>query len=389
MESTSPETKASSQPNQGPSLSAFYDAIALQEQCFEQRLLSQQLWSQQFADAQEARIKAVARQTTAYAAEVNHILRGEKSVAPEVGTEIFSSEGGNKEEPQLQLPQASSISIPRSTSLLHNPEVHVEHRMYSPGDDVSKRGLPNFNCHTNDDDYKDRHRLSNRERRDGRLRRSPSVERSWNRRRRSPSKSEHRNREDYHSSRVGSFRGHSGDDKGRNHYRRRRSPVDDRIPHHGRSSDSRKHREHRGMKGASSLVTGRKNESRDHLSEDRYKHHGDYDNDKINEHGLPKGTNSCTKYMKTREQPLSKDMIVKNEQLDKTSLINKEFDHRDAKELPKLRSKDESEPLGRKQPKGTKKQKLKSIVTVWMKSWEPKRKQEQNEDGSLQTFLSS
>ncbi|OMO95773.1 hypothetical protein CCACVL1_05247 [Corchorus capsularis] len=348
MESTSPETKASSQPNQGPSLSAFFDAIALQEQCFEQRLLSQRLWSQQFADAQEARIKAVARQTTAYAAEVNHILRGGKSVAPEVGTEIFSSEGGNKEEPRLQLPQPSSISIPRSTSLFQNPEDHVEHRMYSPGGDVSKRGLPNFNCHTNDDNYNDRHRLNNRERRrDGRLRRSPSVERSWNRRRRSPSKSEHRYREDYHSSRVGSFRGHSGDDKGRNHYRRRRSPVDDHIPHHGRSSDSRKHREHRGMKGASSLVTGRNNESRDHLSEDRYNHHGDYGNDKINEHGLPKGTNSCTKYMKTRE-PLSKDLIVKNEQLDKTSLINKEFDHRDAKELPKLRCKDESEPLGRK-----------------------------------------
>ncbi|XVF13470.1 hypothetical protein REPUB_Repub08aG0210500 [Reevesia pubescens] len=264
----------SSEPNQGTSLSAFMDAIALQEQCFEQSLASQQIWSKQFADAQEAKIKAAVQKTTERAAEVNEILKGENSgIAPEVKIEEFNSERGNKQgEPQLQSPSLQfSRSKSGSTSLFQYPEVHKEHRRYSPGDHVSKRDLGNFNnSYTRYDHYKDQQGSSLRENmcpsKDRRLhtyRRSPSTERGWNRERRSPSKYEpHRYcHEDSHSPRSESLRCQSGDSRSRNYRRMSRSPVDGSIPHHRRSIDSRKHRERRG---ASPLEVARSHDSRRH-----------------------------------------------------------------------------------------------------------------------------
>ncbi|XWS49162.1 hypothetical protein CRYUN_Cryun13aG0140100 [Craigia yunnanensis] len=298
MESTSQETKASSQPNQGTSLSALIDAIALQEQCFEQSLASQQLWSQQLADAQEAKIKAAVQKTTVCAAEVNEILKGENSVSSQVKTEEFNSERGSKEwEPQLQPPsQQFSRSKSRSTSLFRYPEVHKEYRRYSPGNHVSKRDLGNFNSFTCNDHYKDRQRSSHREnicpsgdRRLHSYRRSPSIERSWKRERRSPSKSKPLRyfHEDFHSPRSGSFRCQSGDSRGRNYRRVCRSTADDNIPHHRRSIDSRKHRERRG---ASLLEIGRSHKGRDFLAEDcNNKDHRDCSDKKF---GEPTGTRS-------------------------------------------------------------------------------------------------
>ncbi|XWS49669.1 hypothetical protein CRYUN_Cryun12cG0022900 [Craigia yunnanensis] len=189
---------------------------------------------------------------------------------------------------------------------------------------------------------------------------------------RSPSKSEPRRyfHEDAHSSRSGNLRCQSGDNRGRYYRRAFRSPVDDRIPHHGRSFDNRKHIESRG---ASSVETDRSFKSRELLAEDHNNDRGGYSDEKIcepysnlqdhlpsaslvplsdmahsaktdccptkkvgngperlrkSEHGLDKGTNACTKFRKTQETNL-KDMIVKKKELDETSLINQAFDCRD------------------------------------------------------------
>ncbi|KAK8710670.1 hypothetical protein V6N13_145984 [Hibiscus sabdariffa] len=92
MEPTSQETNTSCQPNQGPSLSALIDAIALQEQSFEQSLANQQLWAKQLADAQEAKIKAAVQQITLGAAEVSEVRLGKNIVTPEVKLEDVNSE---------------------------------------------------------------------------------------------------------------------------------------------------------------------------------------------------------------------------------------------------------------------------------------------------------
>ncbi|XP_039011623.1 serine/arginine repetitive matrix protein 1-like [Hibiscus syriacus] len=191
METTSQETYSSSQPSHGPSLSALIDVIAQQEQSFEQSLANQQLWAQQLADAQEAKIKAAVQQITAGAAEVSEIRLGKKVVTPEVKLEEFNSERGNGElEPQLESPSRHfSRSISRSTSLFRypEPEVHKEHTRYSLGDHVSKSDLGNFKY----DHYK-------------------------------------------------------GHQRSKYYHRVSRSPDDDSNPHHGRSTDSRKGRERRG-----------------------------------------------------------------------------------------------------------------------------------------------
>ncbi|KAL4351794.1 hypothetical protein GQ457_06G037480 [Hibiscus cannabinus] len=197
MEPTSQETNTSCQPNQGPSLSALIDAIALQEQSFEQSLANQQLWAKQLADAQEAKIKAAVQQITLGAAEVSEVRLGKNIVTPEVKLEDVNSERGTGElEPQLQSP-SWQFSRSRSTSLFQHPEpeVHKENRRYAPGDHASKRDLGNFESDTRYDHHKD-HRRS------------------------------------------------------RNYHRMSRSPNDDSNPHHERSTDSKKRRE---MRGASPL----------------------------------------------------------------------------------------------------------------------------------------
>ncbi|XVE57573.1 hypothetical protein DITRI_Ditri04bG0100800 [Diplodiscus trichospermus] len=292
MESTSQETKTSSQPNQGTSLSALIDVIALQEQCFEQSLASQQLWSQKLADTQEAKIKAAVQKTAVCAAEVNEVLKGENTVASKVKTDELYSERGKKEwEPQLQPPSHQlSRSKLRSTSLFQHPEAYKEHRRYSPGDHVSERDLGNFNAYTHYDHYKDCRRSSYREdiclsgdskRRLHANRRSSRTEGSWERARRSPSKSKPQRycHEGSRSPRSGSFRCQYGDSRGRNYHRVHRSPVDDSIPHH-RSIDSRKHRETRG---ASPLEIRRSHKNRDFWAEERNNDHGYYNDVKISE----------------------------------------------------------------------------------------------------------
>ncbi|XP_039045943.1 uncharacterized protein LOC120185931 [Hibiscus syriacus] len=195
METTSQETYTSSQPNHRYSLSALIDAIALQEQSFEQSLVNQQLWAQQLAEAQDAKIKAAVQQITAGAAEVSKIRLGRNVVTPEVKLEEFNSETCSGElEPRLQSPsQHFSRSISRSTSLFRypEPEVHKEHVRYSPGDHISKRNLGNFNSDALYDHYK-------------------------------------------------------GHERSRNYPRLSRSPCVDSNPHHGRSTDSTKGRERRG-----------------------------------------------------------------------------------------------------------------------------------------------
>ncbi|XP_022736074.1 uncharacterized protein LOC111289363 [Durio zibethinus] len=219
MESTSEETKEPSQPNQGTLLqSAFMDSIALQEQFFERSLPSQQLWSQQLADAQEARIKAAVQKTTECAAEVGEIFKGENNFASEVKTHEFNSERGNKEwKAQLQPPSQQFSRSKSRSNLFQYPEVYKKHRKYSPGDHVSKWDVRNFNSYTRFDHYKDHHRSHRRENacdsEDRRLHTGRSLRRSWNRERRSPSKSEPRRycqpwrycREESHSSRSGRF----------------------------------------------------------------------------------------------------------------------------------------------------------------------------------------
>ncbi|GMJ11012.1 hypothetical protein HRI_004770400 [Hibiscus trionum] len=265
MEPTSQETNTTSQPNRGPSLSALIDAIALQEQSFEQSLANQQLWAKQLADAQEAKIKAAVQQITVDAAEVCEIRLGKNVATPEVKLEEFNSERGTGElEPQLQSPSLQ-FSRPGSTSLFPHPEpeVHKEHRRYAPGDHASKSDLGNFKPKTRYDHFKDHQRSINYPRvsrspnddsdphhgrstdsRKRRERRGASpVEGSW-KRGRSPSKSKPQ-RYPY-SPRSDRYR-HTG-------YER---PVDDSVPRDRRPIDSEKHKERRG---ASPMERSRKRE---------------------------------------------------------------------------------------------------------------------------------
>ncbi|KAK8587380.1 hypothetical protein V6N13_086367 [Hibiscus sabdariffa] len=323
MEPTSQETNTSCQPNQGPSLSALIDAIALQEQSFEQSLANQQLWAKQLADAQEAKIKAAVQQITLGAAEVSEIRLGKIIVTPEVKLEDVNSERGTGElEPQLQ--SASLFQFPE-------PEVHQENRRYEPGDHASMRDLGNFDSDTRYDHHKDHQRSRNYHRvsrspkddsnhhhgrfTDSRKRRemrgASPLEGSW-KRGRSPSKSKPQRycHEDSYSPRSGRYHGtvygRLPDDSiphdrrpivGEKHRERRRaspvernrkrerspsktklhedsrraknyrrSPGDDDNHRHGRSIDSRRYREKRG---ASPSEMGKSHKSRHILAEDQ------------------------------------------------------------------------------------------------------------------------
>ncbi|XVF51840.1 hypothetical protein PTKIN_Ptkin04bG0216600 [Pterospermum kingtungense] len=323
----SKETAMSGQANQGTSVSALMDAIALQEQMFEQSLASQQLWSQQFANAQEEKIKEAVQKTSVFATEVNEIRKGKTSGVSGVKTEEFSSGRVFKElEPQLQPPSPKfSRSKSKSTSLPRYPEVYKDHRRDSPDhvnkrdrdkfgsytrydhhkdqdpevykdhgryspDHVSKRDLDKFNSFTPHDHHKDRRGSSRREnKRSHAYRRSPSIERSWKRERRSPSESRHQRycHDNSRSPRSGSFRCQSSDRRDRNYRRASRSPVDDSIPHHRRSIDSRKKRERRG---ASPFEIGKRHRSRDTLAEDDHNNYRRDHRDKMSTE--PTGTRS-------------------------------------------------------------------------------------------------
>lgn len=91
MESALQEMNMTNQPDHKPSFSALIDAIALQEQCFEQSLASQQLWAKQLADEQEAKIKATVHKITVDPSEVDEILKGKNIVTSDVKPEGFNS----------------------------------------------------------------------------------------------------------------------------------------------------------------------------------------------------------------------------------------------------------------------------------------------------------
>lgn len=202
---------------------------------------------------------------------------------------LILSRGCEEWEPQLQPPSPKfSRSKSKSTSLFQYPEVYKDHRRNSP-DHVSKRDLDKFNSYTPYDHHKDRRSSSHREnRRLHSYRRSPSIERSWKRERRSPSKSKPQRYccENSRSPRSGSFRCQSGDGSDRNLHRVYGSPIDDGIPPHRRSIDSRKRRERRA---ASPLEIGRRHRSRDTSVDNSVNDRRDYRYEMIIE---PTGTRS-------------------------------------------------------------------------------------------------
>lgn len=176
-----------------------------------------------------------------------------------------------------------------------NPNLHLSSsiqnftRTIEGPDHVSKRDLDKFNSYTPYDHHKDRRSSSHREnRRLHSYRRSPSIERSWKRERRSPSKSKPQRYccENSRSPRSGSFRCQSGDGSDRNLHRVYGSPIDDGIPPHRRSIDSRKRRERRA---ASPLEIGRRHRSRDTSVDDSVNDRRDYRYEMIIE---PTGTRS-------------------------------------------------------------------------------------------------
>ncbi|MFQ6669308.1 hypothetical protein Gotur_034607 [Gossypium turneri] len=310
MESTSQDMNTTNQPGHKPSFSALIDAIALQEQCFEQSLASQQLWAKQLADEQEAKIKATVQKITVDAAEVDEILKGKNIVTSDAKPEGFNSKSEERELQSQPTCGQFSTSRSRSTSLVRYPEPDVfkEKRRYSPRDHVNKRDLGYFNSDIRYNLYKDQRRPNSqsfkyqpgdsRGRAYRRASRSPEadtnphygrsidsrkhrerrgaspLEKSW-KRERSPSKSTSQRycHEDSNSGRSGSFRCQSGDDTGRNYHTVYQRPTDVGIPHDSRFIDSRKHRE---RSGSSHMERNWKTERR---SPSKPKHQSYFDKD--------------------------------------------------------------------------------------------------------------
>ncbi|XP_052480043.1 uncharacterized protein LOC105801976 isoform X2 [Gossypium raimondii] len=125
MESSSQDMNTTNQPGHKPSFSALIDAIALQEQCFEQSLASQQLWAKQLADEQEAKIKATVQKITVDAAEVDEILKGKNIVTSDAKPEGFNSKSEERELQSQPTCGQFSTSRSRSTSLVRYPEPDV------------------------------------------------------------------------------------------------------------------------------------------------------------------------------------------------------------------------------------------------------------------------